>query len=57
VDDDAHQSTYLTKQKIERKKKKRKECSYHFGGTSWNVSYFNCCWFELANMEEGRGVI
>jgi hypothetical protein len=30
VDDDGHhQSTYLTKQKIERKKKKRKQCSYH----------------------------
>ncbi len=28
-----------------------------FGGTSWNFSYFNCCWFELAIKEEGTGAI
>jgi hypothetical protein len=31
---------------VEKKEKKRMFIS--LGGTSGNVSYFNCCWFELA---------
>ncbi len=33
-------------------------CEYFFfgggggGGTSWNISYLNCCWFELAIKEQ-----
>jgi hypothetical protein len=53
VDDDGHQSTYLTKQKL-RGKKEKKTMFISFGGSSWNVSYFNCCWFELAIRRRGQ---
>ncbi len=37
-----------------RGKKEKKTMFISFGGTSWNVSYFNCCWFGLAIRRRGQ---
>jgi hypothetical protein len=26
----------------------------HFGGLWWNMSYFNCCWFEVWTCQKGE---
>lgn len=28
-------------------------CEFLFG-TSWNIHYFNCCWFERLNLPQGK---